>query len=147
MQITSLTKGLCFSLLASALFATPTLAGELVLVERATSDAVTDLGAAGDSSGDILTFHNELFDEANAAKQGELEGFCIRSTVGLSWSCSATIALADGQLLLEGIFHDSGDSLFAVVGGTGAHQGAKGEILLQARPEEPGTYRFDISLL
>ncbi|MGB6427645.1 MAG: hypothetical protein WBF11_05990, partial [Methyloceanibacter sp.] len=29
---------------------------ELKMIERATSDAVTDTGATGDSAGDILTF-------------------------------------------------------------------------------------------
>ena len=34
-------------------------------VERATTDAVTDLGAQGDSVGDLLTFANEIYDEHN----------------------------------------------------------------------------------
>ena len=38
----------------------------LTLVERATTDAVTDLGAKDDSAGDLLTFANEIFDEGNA---------------------------------------------------------------------------------
>jgi len=43
-------------------------AEKLNLVERATSDAVLDTGAQGDSAGDILTFANEVFDEANKTK-------------------------------------------------------------------------------
>ena len=38
----------------------------LAVVERATTDVVTDLGAEGDSVGDILTFANEIYDQANA---------------------------------------------------------------------------------
>ena len=33
---------------------------KLNLVEHATTDAVTDLGATGDSAGDVLTFANEV---------------------------------------------------------------------------------------
>jgi hypothetical protein len=54
----------------------------LTLVERATSDAVTDLGAQGDSAGDILTFANEIFDKDNANKVGSDNGFCARTVAG-----------------------------------------------------------------
>ena len=42
--------------------AAPVAAAELVVVERAASDTVTDTGAKGDSVGDILTFSNEIYD-------------------------------------------------------------------------------------
>jgi allene oxide cyclase len=35
---------------------------ELKITEHATTDAVTDTGASGDSAGDILTFANEVFE-------------------------------------------------------------------------------------
>jgi len=36
------------------------------VVEHADTDAVTDTGAKNDSAGDILTFANPVFDQANA---------------------------------------------------------------------------------
>ena len=33
------------------------------VIERATTDLVIDTGPSGDSSGDLLTFANELFDD------------------------------------------------------------------------------------
>jgi hypothetical protein len=43
---------------------------ELKMVEHATTDAVTDTGAEGDSAGDILTFSNEVFDADDKNKIG-----------------------------------------------------------------------------
>src|SRR5213593_1108249 len=40
------------------------------VIEHATTDAVTDTGAQGDSAGDVLTFANELFDRSDAKHSG-----------------------------------------------------------------------------
>ena len=48
---------------------------ELKLVERATSDVVSDHGATGDSVGDVLVFNNEVYDEANKTPLGRDSGF------------------------------------------------------------------------
>jgi hypothetical protein len=74
------------------------------VVERAVNDTVTDLGPEGDSVGDILTFANEVYDEANAEKVGSDNGYCIRTVVGAAWECNWTITLADGQIVVEGPF-------------------------------------------
>jgi len=51
----------------------------LKVVEHAATDTVTDTGASGDSVGDILTFANEVYDEANAQKVGWDNGYCFRT--------------------------------------------------------------------
>ena len=103
-------------LLASASAA----AGEVLpLVERATTDAVTDTGATGDSAGDILTFANEVFDKANAVKVGTDQGFCVRTVAGTAWECWWTLSLPAGQITVQGPFLDKGDSVLAITGGTG----------------------------
>ena len=58
---------------------------KIVLVERAATDVVTDTGEAGDSVGDILTFANEVYDEANATMKGTDNGWCVRTVVGKAW--------------------------------------------------------------
>ena len=81
---------LALTVLAFGLATAPGAAGAaqtLTVVERATSDAVTDLGAAGDSVGDILTFHNDVYDAANAKVVGSNNGWCIRTAVGKAWEC------------------------------------------------------------
>src|SRR5437868_10361750 len=91
---------------------------KLNLVEHATSDAVLDVGAKGDSAGDILTFANEVYDEANKDKAGEDNGWCIRTVAGKAWECFWTLTLKDGQITVEGPYLDAGDSVVAVTGGT-----------------------------
>jgi hypothetical protein len=116
------------------------------LVEHATTDAVTDTGAKGDSAGDVLTFANEVFDGANAKKVGDDQGFCVRTALGKSWECLWTLILSDGQITVEGPFLDAGDSVVAVTGGTGAYQGAGGEMKLHARDAKGTEYDFRYEL-
>jgi hypothetical protein len=66
---------------------------ELKMVERATTDAVTDTGAAGDSAGDILTFANEVFDADDENKIGTDQGICFRTLPGKAWECFWTLSL------------------------------------------------------
>src|SRR6478609_6396100 len=47
---------------------------ELKVTEHATTDAVTDTGAPGDSAGDILTFANEVYDAGDKTKIGTDQG-------------------------------------------------------------------------
>ena len=115
---------------------------QLTFVERATSDTVTDTGAKGDSVGDVLTFANEVFDEANATKVGSDNGWCARTVVGKAWECIWTLTLPDGQITVEGPFYDSGDSVLAVTGGTGAYAGTRGDMLLHARDAKGSAYDF-----
>ena len=57
----------------------------LAVVEHATTDTVVDLTTNGDSTGDLLTFHNELFDDGNEIVVGTDQGECTRIEVGVSW--------------------------------------------------------------
>jgi hypothetical protein len=111
-------------------------------VERATTDAVTDTGAAGDSAGDILTFANEVFDEHNAEKVGTDNGWCVRTVAGKAWECFWTLSLADGQITVEGPFYDAGDSSMAVTGGTGAYSQVRGWMSLHSRNDKGTEYDF-----
>lgn len=119
---------------------------QITLVERATSDAVLDTGAKGDSAGDILTFANEVYDEANAAKVGDSNGWCIRTAVGKAWECFWTLTLAGGQITVEGPFLDGKDSVLAVTGGTGEYAGARGDMQLHARNAQGTEYDFKYNL-
>jgi hypothetical protein len=117
----------------------------LALVERATTDTVIDLGAAGDSSGDLLTYANEIYDKDNATKVGDDNGWCIRVVAGKSWECTFTLTLADGQITAEGPFLDAGDSVWAITGGTGKYASIYGEMKLHARDDKGTEYDFVFS--
>ncbi|MEZ5831877.1 MAG: allene oxide cyclase family protein [Dongiaceae bacterium] len=125
------------------------IAGNMTLkvVERATTDAVTDLGDKDDSAGDVLTFANDVYDEGNANKVGSDNGWCIRTVPGKAWECFWTLSLADGQLTVEGPFLDAGDSMLAVTGGTGKYAGARGDMKLHARNPEGSEYDFIYNLI
>ena len=44
------------------------------------------------------------------------------------WECFWTLVLEKGHLTVEGPFYDTGDSMFAITGGTGGYAGARGEM-------------------
>jgi len=115
---------------------------EMKMTEHATTDAVTDTGASGDSAGDILTFANEVFDADDKNKIGSDQGICFRTVVGKAWECFWTLNLDDGQITVEGPFNDTGDSVLAVTGGTGAYAGAQGEMALSAIGTDGKAYTF-----
>lgn len=128
---------------AAGLFAAgPAPAEELKMIEHATTDAVTDTGAKGDSAGDILTFANEVFDADDKNKIGTDQGMCFRTVAGKAWECTWTLTLDKGQLTVEGPFYDSGDSVLAITGGTGEFAGAQGEMALSAYGTKGDAYTF-----
>jgi allene oxide cyclase len=130
-------------------FAVPAVADTqmLKLVEHATTDTVTDTGDEDDSVGDILTFANPVFDEANKTQLGSDNGWCVRTVVGTAWECFWTLTLKDGQITVEGPYLDASDSTLAITGGTGAYAGAKGEMILHARNPEQTEYDFSYKLI
>ena len=137
-----LSAALCSAGLAGGAAADETI----TLVERAASDTVTDLGAKGDSAGDILTFANEIYDKANAKKAGSDNGWCARTVVGKAWECIWTTTLAEGQITVEGPFYDTADSELAITGGTGEYAEASGSLALHARNDKGTEYDFVYNL-
>ena len=112
------------------------------VVERATTDAVTETGKKGDSSGDLLTFANQVYDAANAKAVGTDDGWCIRTVAGKSWECAWTNTLAGGQIMVAGPFLDAGPSKLAIVGGTGVYANARGWMDLRSRNPKGTEYDF-----
>jgi allene oxide cyclase len=113
----------------------------LAVIEHATTDTVVDLTTNGDSTGDLLTFHNELFDTGNDDVVGTDQGECVRIEVGVSWECRWINFLEGGSITVEGPFFDDGPSALAITGGTGAYRGARGSMRLVAR--DAGGTEFD----
>jgi hypothetical protein len=131
-----------------ALVPVEALAAEhMEFVEHALTDATLDLGAKGDSAGDLLTWSNPLFDAANKTQIGSDQGYCVRIEVGKTWECSWTNLLKDGQITVSGVFYDDKDSLLSVTGGTGKYVGAKGTLKLHSRDPKSTAYTFTFDLL
>jgi hypothetical protein len=133
---------------AATLAALPAFAAEQIkVVERPVGETTVDLGAKGDSIGDLLVFANGVFDSANKTQIGSDQGYCVRTIVGKSWECFWTLTLKAGQITVEGPFMDEGDSLFSVTGGTGKYAGAKGSMKLHPRDAKASSYDFTYDLL
>ncbi len=122
-------------------------ADSITLVERAVSDKVVNVGARGDSVGNLLVFANPVYDARNRARVGSDQGYCIRVIPGKSWECFWTLILEAGQITTEGPFYDQGDSVLAITGGTGKYAGAKGKLLLHALDPRSTSYRFKYEIL
>ena len=120
---------------------------QFTVVERALTDTVADTGPTGDSLGDVLAFANPIFDAKNTVQIGSDNGSCVRTKVGASWECSWTTTLKRGSIVVEGPFYDTSDSTLAVIGGTGAWQGANGQMRLHARNARGTEYDFVFTLL
>ncbi len=129
---------------AATLVATSASAATTIsVVEHATTDKVADVGKKGDSPGDLLTFHNKIYDEADATVVGKDQGSCIRISPNQgSWECVYTTFLEGGSITVETPFYDSVDSVGAITGGTGAYASAGGSLDLHCFVDA-GTVKCD----
>ena len=121
------------------------------VVEHAITDTVGDAVGNGanenspDALGNVLAFHNPVFDAANSKQVGTDNGQCTRTvaTGQTEWECFWTTFLDKGQITVEGPFFDDGtDTTLTITGGTGAFVEAHGSMLLHARGNPVGS-EFD----
>jgi allene oxide cyclase len=133
---------------AALLAALPAMAAEQIsVVERPVNETTVHRSGERDTVGDLLVFANKVYDAANKVEVGSDQGYCVRTVAGKSWECFWTLILKAGQITVEGPFMDSGDSLFAVTGGTGKYVGARGSLKLHPRDATPTGYDFIYDLL
>jgi Allene oxide cyclase len=107
----------------------------VTVVEHAITDTEVPLAPGGkDKAGDILVFHNPVFNRADTRRVGHDEGFCTRIDVKAGiWECLWTTFLKGGQLTVQGPFYDHKNSVLTITGGTGAYDRARGQMGLVAR--------------
>ena len=106
------------------------------VIEHAITDTVQEFHPPNMSLGDILGFHNPVFDASNQHRVGMDNGQCTRTvaTGKTEWECFWTTFLAQGQITVEGPFFDDGtDTTLTITGGTGAFVEAHGSMLLHLR--------------
>jgi hypothetical protein len=104
------------------------------VIEHAITDTEVPGAGGKDVKGNILTFNNPVFDTTNKKQVGHDEGFCTRLQVKLGiWECLWTTFLKGGQITVQGPFYDSRNSELSITGGTGAYEGARGEMDLKSR--------------
>jgi hypothetical protein len=137
--------------IAGFVMSTPaTAATTLTVIEHAASDHVTDVGKTGLGPGDLLTFHNRIYDSTDTTQVGTDQGFCIRitklSNKKGSWECEWTTFLESGasSITVESPFNDTGLGVGAITGGTGTYVGASGSLDLSCSETEC-TFKFNLS--
>lgn len=117
------------------------------VVERATTDAVTNGDPDNDKLGNVLTFANKVYDSANKRQVGSNQGYCIRTVVGKTWECNWTTFLKSGSITVEGKFSDTGNTVLAITGGTGAYATARGEMDLRYHNKKGTAFDFVFHLM
>src|SRR6516165_7455994 len=120
------------------------------VVEHAITDTVQQFHPPNNSLGDVLGFHNPVYNPSDTKKVGMDNGFCIRTvaTGKTEWECTWTTLLAGGDIAVQGPYRDDGtDTTLAITGGTGSYTGAQGSMLLHATGNPVGSeYDFIFTL-
>jgi hypothetical protein len=120
---------------------------QIHVVEHPDSDTVVDVdGDGNDSTGDLLTFHNKVYDATDDHRVGRDMGECVRIDVRRgSWECRWTTFLEDGQITVEGPFYDTEDTTLAITGGTDAYASAQGSMEIQALGDGKFGFIFELT--
>lgn len=103
-----------------------------------------DLGAPGDSPGDMFVFDQPLLN-ANRENIGSNSGYCVRTLPGQFSECQWTLTMADGTITVAGREAENGPSDIPVVGGTGAYVGVTG--VLNTTPNGDRTFTQVLTLM
>jgi hypothetical protein len=115
------------------------------MIEVPATDVVIDTGAEGDTSGDLLTFHNVLKDTKRKVA-GKDQGQCVRIDPSAgTWECEWTNWLKDGQISVSGPFNDNHGTVLTITGGTGVYRNARGTMELKFR--DNGNFDFVFHVL
>jgi allene oxide cyclase len=112
------------------------------VVEHAITDTVQQFHPPNNSLGDVLGFHNPVFNAANTHQVATDNGYCIRTvaTGKTEWECTWTTLLPGGHITVEGPYYDDGtNTTLTITGGTGRYTGATGHMLLHARGNPVGS--------
>jgi allene oxide cyclase len=118
------------------------------VVEHAITDTVGDADngkPSPDALGNVLAFHNPVFDSTDTKQVGVDNGQCTRTIARTNgvWECFWTVILSAGQITVEGPYHDNGtDTMLAITGGTGAYSEARGQMRLHVHSNSPLEYDF-----
>ena len=117
------------------------------VIEHAITDTEVPVGTQGlGQPGNLLVFHNPVFESTDATEAGSDQGDCIRIVVTptqRTWECRWITFLGGGAITVEGPFSElpNQQTVLPITGGTGIFSNARGQMILQAR--NPGETEFD----
>ena len=119
------------------------------VVEHAITDTVQEFHPGTMSLGDVLAWHNPVYNASDTRQIATDNGYCVRTvaTGKTEWECAWTTLLPGGHITVEGPYYDDGtDTTLAITGGTGIYAGADGSMLLHARNSAGSEYDFIFTL-
>ena len=128
-----------------ALLAAATALGKTRLPSRTfvklTKVDPVDVGATGDSVGDMTVFTFQVFTRNGGTRIGAGHGYCVRTEVGVASDCLSNSSLPGGRIILQWEEHDGQRvSRATITGGTGRYLGATGQLRLTSlSPSEVAT--------
>ena len=106
-------------------------------------DVQLDLGKKGPSVGDERIVADSLLD-AKGKKVGHDAGVCTFTTLAPpEAACKITFFLPRGQIATQFLNAPPPRKVAAIVGGTGAYRGARGEAVIVEVPSRPARLPFD----
>ena len=115
------------------------------VIEHAITDTVQQFHPPKNSVGDVLGWHNPVYNAADTRQIATDNGYCVRTaaTGKTEWECAWTTLLPGGHITVEGPYYDDGtNTTLAITGGTGEYTGAEGSMLLHATGHPVGS-QFD----
>ena len=105
-------------------------------------DVQVDLGLEGPSLGDERIFADTMRD-AKGRKVGHDAGVCtFTSLAPPEAACQITFFLSGGEISTQFLNAPPPRKLAAIVGGTGAYRGARGQAVIVEGPHQTGTVTF-----
>ena len=108
-------------------------------------DVQVDLDKKGPSIGDERIFADSLLD-AKGTKVGHDAGVCtFTSLTPPEAACYITFFLAGGEIATQFLNAPPPRKVAAIVGGTGAYRGARGEAVIVEGPRQNGTVTFQLT--
>jgi hypothetical protein len=107
------------------------------ITDRQTSIARVDVGRRGRSAGDMQIVSALVFNlRVTPRALGHFESVCT-FTVGINRSCTGTIFLPKGKLVVAGVLRYRQFYELSVVGGTGLYDNARGTMTVTRIGENP----------
>jgi Allene oxide cyclase barrel like domain len=108
-------------------------------------DVQLDLGKKGPSVGDERIVADSLLD-AKGKKVGHDAGVCVFTSLAPpEAACNITFFLPRGQIATQFLNAPPPHKVTAIVGGTGAYRGTRGEAVIVERPNQTGTITFRLT--
>ena len=145
---------LAAALVAAALIASPSQASHkhdvLTLTGKTLANEQIDVGKPGPSLGDMNVITEDVYRKGKRVGTSDIACTVVRIQMPkFAAQCHATTTLPGGQITTQGIVTsdqiEQAPFVQAVTGGTGAYEGATGELTVDEAGDGPATLTFELS--